>query len=100
MGLSQNDIEKIRTELKEGNISQQDLLKQYTVLITQSIETNTKIFNEIKKATQSIEKISAEVSNGMSSVVSDSAEKIETIYTDVSSKEGYLPQISNKLTYL
>lgn len=85
-------------------------------LMTSQVELNTNIFNEIKKIGESIQitsenstKILNRVQNGITDSINDIhevlvesniAEKIKEVHKDVSSKDGYLSKLSNKLLYL
>lgn len=75
------------------------LSEKYIEVIAQSVEINTKIFSEIKKTTKEIQKISENISNGMVDKIDENNKMIEKIHDDVTTKEGYLPKISNKLNY-
>jgi hypothetical protein len=103
MSLTKKDIELITEVINQIIYNKQktdeEMTKSQVDAIIKSVEINTKIFNEIKIVAENSEKIMSQSDKVLATVTNGIAGKIEKIYSDICTKEGYLPKISAKLTY-
>lgn len=86
-----NEIEKLFENLQSDD--------DYKEILVKSTEINTKVLTQLSHISDQLEEISGQFNNGITDLVDENNEKIDQIYKDVSSKDGYLPKIKNKLTY-
>ena len=117
MALTKKDIELIAEILNRTTLTNEEIVLKQIDTISQSVEVNTNILNQMKvisensvRTLKNSELLLLKVTNGMSTKIdklvksADNADldsaKLDNIFADVCSKDGYLPKISAKLSYL
>lgn len=84
---------------RSGTISNETMSSQIAAIVEQ-VKINEGIFNEIKKVGVSIEAQAKSTQKLLDTLTNGMSTKIDAVHKDVSTKEGYLAKLSNKVDYL
>lgn len=114
MALTKKDIEVIAEIINNFSITNDEMAQKQIDVISQSVVINTNILNQIKLITENSNKTLEHCNTILTTITNGLDDKINNLHTglpiissyigeihkDVCAKDGYLPKISNKLTYM
>lgn len=98
---SNADLKKISEYINEMvHPLDNQIIEQLLKAIDKQVEINTNVHNELKILLNTLTELNKRFSNGLGGTIKNIDNKINLVYTDIVTKEGYIPKAINKLTFM